>query len=299
MDSRKLRKWNHHPEIVARIINSGSLVNTGTIIGTEFDPNSTNNYGTLTFNVPNPAAEETLPEIPPNLPVNGEPTLPSIPNIEDLIDLDPGVPLVSNTGSGNTGGSNGPGSGPGTLGGNDQLYRDQMYVRGTVGYTATTNPSTTTTPPEMPGWNIDTSVIEQLLLAACLVSGGLALAYLSDTNMKSKIAKYLVDKLGVRKFNAKDVALFALDVVCFMVSPDLFSYVMIVYQTFAFMKLIDILTKSAQTGIMAIFSAVIMMLSLAVILKNIADNKLNSPLFNAIDWIEQFVKDFIRKMFGF
>jgi len=40
------------------------------------------------------------------------------------------------------------------------------------------------------------------------------------------------------------------------------------------------------------------MLSLAVILKNIADNKLNSPLFDAIDWIEQFVKDSIKRLFG-
>jgi hypothetical protein len=65
-----------------------------------------------------------------------------------------------------------------------------------------------------------------------------------------------------------------------------------------FQQFIDILTKSAQTNIYAIFSAVILMLSLAVILKNIADNKLNSPLFDAIDWIEQFVKDSIKRLFG-
>ena len=79
-------------EIIARIINSGSLVNTGTIIGNEFDPNTANNQAKLTLNVPNPATEEQLPEIPPNLPSGGEATLPSIPNIEELMDLDPNNP---------------------------------------------------------------------------------------------------------------------------------------------------------------------------------------------------------------
>ncbi|MCC7559800.1 MAG: hypothetical protein KO318_05140 [Methanobacterium sp.] len=164
--------------------------------------------------------------------------------LEDLINPDTPNPgnkpgLITNTGPGNNGGPNKPGSG--TIGGNNQLYRDQMYIRKTLTYTPTTDPNTntTTTPPEMPGWEIDTSVIEQLLLAACLVSGGLAFAYLSDTNMKSKIAKYIVDKGAGTNFvfRPQDVALFALDVVCFLVSPDLFSWVMIVYQTLAFSNL--------------------------------------------------------------
>jgi hypothetical protein len=231
---------------------------------------------------------------------------PIPPWLEELINPDtpnPGnIPgLITNTGPGNDGGSNKPGSG--TIGGNDQLYRDQMYIRNTLTYTPTTDPNTNTTtpPPEMPGWEIDTSVIEQLLLAACLVSGGLAFAFLSDSNMKNKIAKYAVDKAAGKKFvfHPQDVALFALDIVCFLVKPDLFSWVMIVVQTFAFMQLISLLTKASQTNIYAIFTAVITMLSLAVILKNIADNKLNnSPLFDAIDWVEQVVKEFIKKMFG-
>jgi len=84
--------------------------------------------------------------------------------LKDLINPDTTGPgnspdLTTNTGPGNTGGSNGPGSG--TIGGNDQLYRDQMYIRNTLTYTPTTNPQTNTTtpPPEMPGWEIDTSLI--------------------------------------------------------------------------------------------------------------------------------------------
>ena len=88
-------------EIIARIINSGSLMNTGTIISTEFDPNAANNRANLTINVLNPAAEEELPEVPPNLPSAGEATLPPIPNIEEGMDLDPNDPKL------------GPGPGPG------------------------------------------------------------------------------------------------------------------------------------------------------------------------------------------
>ncbi|MEN4017174.1 MAG: DUF11 domain-containing protein [Methanobacterium sp.] len=299
-------------ELILQANNAGSIVNTAIVYSDLPDLNPLNNQAgfNLVANAPDlddipgdglnglpydfpdeVKPPNNPPNNPPNQPPNNPPAPPTPPN--------PNPPIPPTP----------PGPGPGSSNPpRTQLDRDIGYVRGYVGYTPSNNQNTndssngnqTTQPPQMPGWDVDTSVIEQLILASCLVSGGLAFAFLSDTDMKNKIAKFVVDKAAGKNFvfRPQDVALFALDVVCFLVSPDLFSYVMIVYQTFAFMQYIDILTKSVQTNIYAIFSAVILMLSLAVILKNIADNKLNSPLFNAIDWIEQFVKDYIKKLFG-
>ena len=90
---------------------------------------------------------------------------------EDMINPDTSNPgnilgLITQTGSGNNGGSHKPGSG--TIGGNDQLYRDQMYIRNTLTYTPTTDPNTNTTthPPKMSEWKIDNNIIPEILIAA-------------------------------------------------------------------------------------------------------------------------------------
>jgi uncharacterized repeat protein (TIGR01451 family) len=75
-------------EILAKILNTGSLVNVGTVTGSEYDPYPANNRAELTLNVPYVDPDNQIPEIPSNLPDNGIATLPPIPNIEDLLDLD-------------------------------------------------------------------------------------------------------------------------------------------------------------------------------------------------------------------
>ena len=193
-------------EIIARIINSGSLVNTGTISGAEFDPQPSNNQASLTLSVPNPAAEEQLPEVPLNLPSGGEATLPSIPNIEEGMNLDPNKPV---SGASNnpekTLVSNGPGSRPGTVGGNDQLYRDQMYVRDYVGSPLTDpkinnpngNNNNNQTKPEMPGWDIDTSLIGELLLAAFMMATTAAAVILAERESKQTQTEVIESNEGV------------------------------------------------------------------------------------------------------
>jgi len=75
-------------EILAKILNSGSLVNVGTVTASEYDPYPANNRAELTLNIPYPDPDNQIPEIPSNMPDNGMATLPPIPNIEDLMDLD-------------------------------------------------------------------------------------------------------------------------------------------------------------------------------------------------------------------
>jgi hypothetical protein len=96
-------------------------------------------------------------------------TLPPIPNIENLMDLDiyqpgnnpeppnnPPNPPKPNTPDPNPPGPSPPNPGPnpnpspGTLGGNDQLYRDQMYIRDTLSYAPTTDSKL----PKLPEWNL-------------------------------------------------------------------------------------------------------------------------------------------------
>ena len=75
-------------EILAKILNTGNLVNIETVTGLEYDPISANNQAKLTLNIPYLDPENQIPEVPSNLPDNGTATLPPIPNIENLIDLD-------------------------------------------------------------------------------------------------------------------------------------------------------------------------------------------------------------------
>ncbi len=56
--------------------------------GLEYDPNPDNNRATFTLNIPYLDPDNQIPEVPSNLPDNGMATLPPIPNIEDLMDLD-------------------------------------------------------------------------------------------------------------------------------------------------------------------------------------------------------------------
>ncbi len=58
------------------------------VTGQEYDPNTYNNQATFTLNIPYVDPENQIPEIPSNMPDNGMATLPPIPNIEDLMDLD-------------------------------------------------------------------------------------------------------------------------------------------------------------------------------------------------------------------
>ena len=56
--------------------------------GLEYDPNPDNNQATFILNIPYVDPENQIPEVPSNLPDNGMATVPPIPNIEDLMDLD-------------------------------------------------------------------------------------------------------------------------------------------------------------------------------------------------------------------
>jgi len=58
------------------------------VTGLEYDPNPDNNQATFILNIPYVDPENQIPEVPSNLPDNGMATVPPIPNIEDLMDLD-------------------------------------------------------------------------------------------------------------------------------------------------------------------------------------------------------------------
>jgi uncharacterized repeat protein (TIGR01451 family) len=131
-------------EILAKVLGSGSLVNTGTVAGAETDPDVANNYANLTINILNP---DGLPDVPFNLTGNGTVGLPPIDNIKDLIDLDVNTPENSTNGSvtGGTGSTPGTGSGSTSSGSsgstgpggslvqpNSQLARDIAGVRESV-----------------------------------------------------------------------------------------------------------------------------------------------------------------------
>ena len=204
--------------------------------GLEYDPNPDNNQATFILNIPYVDPENQIPEVPSNLPDNGMATVPPIPNIEDLMDLDiyqpgpnpippnnPPNPPGPDTPGPNPPGPNPPGpnppgpnppnppgpdtpdpnppgpnppnpgpnpnSSPGTWGGNDQLYRDQMYIRDTLSYV----PTTGSNPPELPEWNltIDPPEIDQWDIFDMLINAAGELLFLGTIASTPGANEYL------------------------------------------------------------------------------------------------------------
>ena len=195
--------------------------------------------------------------------------------LKDLINPDTTGPgnspdLTTNTGPGNTGGSNGPGSG--TIGGNDQLYRDQMYIRNTLTYTPTTDPNTNTTtkPPEMSEWKIDTSLIGELLLAAFMIATTAAAVILAEIESKQSLTEETKSKEGILgkfgelfgkpkttksgkiEFNFVDSIIAAATLFEFIVSPSLLSGILLFVGMFG--VVFSFIAKMMYSPLMTLYS---------------------------------------------
>src|SRR5690606_27178736 len=105
------------------------------------------------------------------------------------------------------------------------LYRDQMYVRNTLTYTPTKDPNTnTTTPPEMPGWEIDTNIIPEILIAAAmLATSAIAARFLNGEvqELKNNFEKWAVKRLGTKVPSTESMVLYVLGTGLFIVDPGL------------------------------------------------------------------------------
>lgn len=179
-----------------------------------------------------------------------------------------------------------PGPGPGPSEPKTQLQRDINYVRGTVGYNPTPDPVTnsTTPKPEMPGWEIDTSIIEQILLAATLIAGSLIFAILSQREAKLPAwGQYEERTFGNWAYSDLiDAVLLALSIVAFITFPEVASAILMFYAALA--PFVEIIYFANKTGFMVIFTLVLLFLSFYFILKKIQEGKLkNSMLFDLLD----------------
>lgn len=271
-------------------------MNTGTIIGAEFDPNAANNQATFIITVPNPAAEEELPEVPTNLPSNGEATLPNIPNIEELMNLDPNMPLSFNPGSGNTCSSNRPGSGPGTVGGDDQLYRDQMYVRGVLSPPNNSDPNETTQKPEMPEWKIDTSLVGQILLATTMIATSAAATILGQRESKGgffdkfgELYGYQKTKSGKIEINWLSAVLVVASWFGFTINPNVFDAIILLVGALGFF--FNFIAQMMNSTLMTLYSIAILSLILILYAAKIA----NYP-GDKMELIKKDLKDIIIRL---
>ncbi len=191
------------------------------------------------------------------------------PWFEDLINPDTptNIPIYTNNpGPGNTGGSNGPGSG--TIGGNDQLYRDQMYIRNTL--TPPKDSPNGTSPPkqEMPGWNIDTSLIPEILIAsAMLATSAVAARFLhgETKDMENRFGKWAVENLGVKDPGLRDFILFGVSIGIFVIDPTLLDAIMI-FLTIAGIWF-DFIYKMMFSGTMQIFGYFLLAVAIIKLVK--------------------------------
>jgi hypothetical protein len=195
--------------------------------------------------------------------------------LNDLINSDTPSPgnspdLTTNTGPGNNEGSNNPG--PGTIGGNDQLYRDQMYIRNTLTYTPTTDPNTNTTtkPPEMSEWKIDTILIGELLLAAFMIATTAAAVILAERESKQSLTEETKSKEGILgkfgelfgkpkttksgkiEFNFVDSIIAAATLFEFIVSPSLLSGILLFVGMFG--VVFSFIAKMMYSPLMTLYS---------------------------------------------
>jgi len=173
-----------------------------------------------------------------------------------------------------------------------------MYIRDTLSYTPTTDPNTniTTTPPKMPEWTLDTDLISDLLTPIA-IAGGLALAFFGEGKKFTNPAQNIIGGLAkTSKYGPKDVALFILDYALFFVDPGLGSYVMLVYQSIAFSAFIfgvaEIVVKSTQNEFFLILSCIMLLVSLAIIIRDLIEHKLHGPVG---DWLEDTLQNLINR----
>ncbi|MBP1944720.1 hypothetical protein [Methanobacterium petrolearium] len=197
---------------------------------------------------------------------------PIPPWLEDLINPDTPNPgntptITTNTGPGNNGGSNNPGSG--TIGGNNQLYRDQMYIRNTLTYTPTTDPNTNTTtpPPEMPGWEIDTSLIGEILLATFMIATSAAATILGQRESKGgffgkfgELYGYQKTKSGKIEVNWLSAVLTVASWFGFTINPNVFDAIILLIGALGFF--FNFIAQMMNSTLMTLYSIAILSLIL-------------------------------------
>jgi uncharacterized repeat protein (TIGR01451 family) len=174
-------------EIQAKVLGSGSLVNTGSAAAAETDPDLANNYANLTINILNP---DGMPNVPSNLTFNDTAGLPPIDNIKNLMDLDVNTPDSTGGSQGVSGSTNSGGS---LVQPDNQLARDIAGVRGSVssgnidGNIPSWNP-TSSAEPEKKDEGIPIWVYLMAILG--LITAGLAYKF------RSTLSEYLMTLWG-------------------------------------------------------------------------------------------------------
>jgi hypothetical protein len=153
-----------------------------------------------------------------------------------------------------------------------------MYIRNTLTYTPTTDPNTNTTtpPPEMPGWEIDTSLIGEILLATFMIATTAAAVILAERESKQTLTEEAQSKNGMLgkfgelfgkpkttqsgkiEFNFVDGILAAASLFEFIVAPGMLSGIILFVGMFGFV--LSFIAKMMYSPLMTYFA--IMMLSI-------------------------------------
>jgi large repetitive protein len=226
---------------------------------------------------------------------------PIPPWLNDLINPDTTGPtyppdLTTNTGPGNKGGSNKPG--PGTIGGNDQLYRDQMYIRDTLTYTPTTNPNTntdtTTPPPEMPGWEIDTSIFDSLILAACMVASGLIGEELAKREFGGPYGKTTIKDLMKKGPVTPERIMIASFIATLLSPPTLKAEILMVTGLLVYFFTANGFTMAGKTNAYTILSLILFITSLAILVSSLRKDVEKALKESVLGQIFELIKKFFN-----
>ncbi len=241
-------------ELILQSNNAGSIVNTATVYSDLPDLNPLNNQAGFNL-VANAPDLEDIPDgelnglpytFPPDIKPPNPPTPPDTPPIPPTPPLPPSPP---------TPGPTPPGLGP-LIPPKTQLDRDIDYVRKRVAYNPPkdTDENQTTSPPQMPEWKLDTSIISEILIAAAMLATSAVAARFLNGNveeLKSNFGKWAMKNLGVKNPTVMDFILFGISIGLFAIDPTLLDAVMI-FMTICGL-FFDFIFKMMFSGTMQIF----------------------------------------------
>jgi hypothetical protein len=237
-----------------------------------------------------------------------------------------GLKPINNGGSGNGGGSGGSGGSgndgndqndnqkpdekpkPGVKKGNDQLYRDQMYIRDYVGYVGSNNHDGSNDqgdnqnddrdnpnkPPQMPGWEIDTSILDTLILAMCLVSSGLIGAELAKREFGGLYGKTTIKDLMEKSPLTPNRVMVASLIATILSPPTLKAEILLVTGLLISFLTLKGYTIAGKTNAYSILTLTMFIISLSILFSKLGEDPGKALKESVLGQIFELIKKFFN-----
>lgn len=169
-----------------------------------------------------------------------------------------------------------------------------MYIRNTLTYTPTTDPNTNTTtpPPEIPGWEIDTSIFDALILAACMVASGLIGEELAKREFGGPYGKTTIKDLMQKGPVTPERIMIASFIATSLSPPTLKAEILLVTGLLVYFFTANGFTMAGKTNAYTILSLILFITSLAMLISSLRKNAGKALKESVLGQIFELLKKF-------